>query len=355
MPPGDPTVIVEFGPLTVIRLNRPQVINSLDLGMVRLIREALEHARALDACRCVLLTGAGERGFCAGGDIKALWELVRQERFGEAEQFFQEEYALDLSIHTYPKPVIVLADGITMGGGIGLAAGASLVIATERTRMAMPETRIGFFPDVGATGWMHTKCPPGYPAFLGLTGYAMNGGETVRLGLATHLIPAGMLGNVVEVLKRNVSLLPEDKNAACDALHRLLAPYDPPAIPRNHAMDAWVATHFDEQPDIEGLIEELRVCHEGSAYCPEFLRTLNERSPTALKLTHALLRHNRGRSLPEVFSVERLAAAFIIRHPDYSEGVRARVIDKDDAPHWRPETLAEVGEIRIGDDMSIAD
>lgn len=118
--------------------------------------------------------------------------------------------------------------------------------------------------------------------------------------MATYLIPAGMLGSVVEVLQRSASQLPEDKAAACDAIERLLDPYGLRPMPPNLAMDAWVAAHFDEQPDTEELIEELRVCHEGSAYCAEFLRTLNERSPTALKLTHALLRHNRGRDLPEV-------------------------------------------------------
>ena len=110
-----------------------------------------------------------------------------------ADQFFQEEYALDLAIHEFPKPVVVLADGVTMGGGLGLAAGADLVIATERTRIALPETRIGFFPDVGATGWLFTKCPPGYPEFLALTGYEIQGAECLRLGLATDFTQSSRL------------------------------------------------------------------------------------------------------------------------------------------------------------------
>jgi len=342
---NDQMVMAEFGPLTIVRLNRPSVINSLNLTMIRLIRDFLLKALALEECRSVLLTGTGDRGFCAGGDIRALWEQVREGRYEEAERFFREEYALDLLIHEYPKPVVVIADGITMGGGIGLAAGADIVIATERTRMAMPETRIGFFPDVGATGWLYAKCPQGYPAFLGLTGYEMKGGETVRVGMATRLIPSGMMEIVTEIMRNYSVLLARGKASALSALALLLDPYRMKEVPPNQVLDSWVAEHFDRRGTLEELLGTLNVCRWGHDYCAEFLLTLSERSPTALKVTHALLMHNRNRPLREVFDSELKAASFIIRQHDYLKGVRARVIDRDDAPRWKPDRLAEVGEL----------
>ena len=134
-----------------------------------MIQKALDGAEAFEQIKFVILRGSGEKGFCAGGDIKVLTEAIQDKAVDRALRLLEEEYALDLRIHGFPKTVIPLTDGITMGGGLGISAGADIIICTERTRMAMPETRIGFFPDVGATGWMFTKCPEGYPEFLGLT------------------------------------------------------------------------------------------------------------------------------------------------------------------------------------------
>jgi enoyl-CoA hydratase/carnithine racemase len=160
--PPDPVCLSKNGPVQTIVLNRSAALNSLSSVMIALIRKTVEQAAEDENVGMLLFYGAGERGFCAGGDIKAMARDVREGRVDKALHFLSEEYALDLSLHRFPKPVVILADGITMGGGLGLAAGADIVVATERTRMAMPETRIGFFPDVGATGW---------PEYLGLTGY----------------------------------------------------------------------------------------------------------------------------------------------------------------------------------------
>ena len=156
----------------------------------------------------MVICGAGDRGFCAGGDLKELTRAVQAGAVHLADQFFHDEYALDLMLHQCPKPVVVLAHGITMGGGLGLAAGADIVVATETTRMAMPETRIGFFPDVGGTGWLFTKCPPGYPEYLALTGYELGRGRMRPAG-AGH--PPGGLGEIArtaagaEKLRRGAS------------------------------------------------------------------------------------------------------------------------------------------------------
>ncbi len=343
----DSVVDVEFGPVTMIELNRPEVINSLNLEMVRLIRTALIEAEARPDCRAIMFTGAGKRGFCAGGDIRALWSQVKEGYVKEAGNFFKEEYTLDLLIHEYPKAVIVVADGVVMGGGLGIAAGADIIIATEKTLMAMPETRIGFFPDVGATGWLFEKCGKGYPGFLGLTGYEMRGAETLRIGLATHLVSSDALEEVFSVLKNAGPSLPRPKNETREAIAGLLEKYLIKDIPADPEMDAWVAGHFDRTDDIANLIESLNVCSWGKDYCEKFLETLHERSPTALKLTSMQLALNRGKPLAEVFANDLKAADFIIRQPDYIEGVRARVIEKDNAPVWNPDNIKLVKDISL--------
>jgi enoyl-CoA hydratase/carnithine racemase len=325
-----------------ITLNRPHVINALTFEMIRQIRHGLDEAMQEERYRFVLFLGAGERGFCAGADLKRLAEAVQEKSFAVPDQFFQEEYALDFFIHRFPKPVIVVADGITMGGGLGIAAGADIVIATERTLMAMPETRIGFFPDVGATGWMFAKCPRGYPEYLGLTGYDMKGAECVRLGMANTLIKGGDVPRLRQALQSFSEKLPEEKAEAARHLSSHLAPFSRDDIRPNPEMDAWVATHFSGKSSIRQIMDSLSRCRPDDQLCRDVYQRLSERSPTALVLTLALLRHNEGLPLEEVFAAEARAARFIIRHPDYLEGIRARILDKDDQPLWQPGTTAEV-------------
>ncbi len=343
-----PVLVNRHQGLMAITLNRPRVLNTLNREMIRLLNRALEEALAADQVRLVLISGAGEKGFCAGGDLKELTQAVREAAIHLADQFFREEYALDLLIHQFPKPVVVLAHGITMGGGLGLAAGADIVVATEGTRMAMPETRIGFFPDVGATGWLFSKCPPGYPEYLALTGYELLGAESVRLGLATHLAPAARLGELREALEKCAGDLPGAKPDAVAALARVLAPFASRDIPPKPEMDAWVAQHFAGKTSLREIMTALKQCSLELNLCEEVFRRLGERSPTALAITLQLLRANQGRPLPEVFHREAMAAHFLITHPDYFEGIRARILDKDDQPRWQPSTLEAVGELARG-------
>jgi enoyl-CoA hydratase len=251
-------------------------------------------------------------------------------------------------IHQCPKPVVVLAHGITMGGGLGLAAGADLVVATEATRMAMPETRIGFFPDVGGTGWLFTRCPPGYPEYLALTGYELTGAECVRLGLATHLVDSERLPELREALEHCAGELPADKHDAVETLKLALAPFTRRDMPPNPELDAWVAERFAGKRSLQAIMAALHQCSLDLTLCEDAFRRLRERSPTALALTLQLLRANEGRPLPEVFHREALAAHFMITHPDYLEGIRARIIDKDDKPRWQPDTIEAVGAMAAG-------
>jgi enoyl-CoA hydratase len=345
--PASPVLITKNGPVQSIVLNRPAALNSLSYEMIALIRKAVEGAAEDETVGMLLFYGAGDKGFCAGGDIKAMARDVREGRMERALHFLSEEYALDLSLHRFPKPVVVLADGITMGGGLGLAAGADIVVATERTRMAMPETRIGFFPDVGATGWLFKKCPPGYPEYLGLTGYEVQGPESVRLGLATRLVLSQDLPAVIQLLETIPGGLEGNKPQKLKHIFGLLEPFFLKDIPSHPEMDEWVRNTLAGKNSIPTLLEELRQCSLFSDLCRGIFQRLSERSPTALIVTLQLLRHNSGRSLEEVFAMDLKASRFLLDHPDYLEGVRARLIDKDDRPRWQPDRLEDVMEIRL--------
>lgn len=332
------------GPLVTIELNRPHVLNSLSLDMIRIIRDSLEEAESEESCKCVLLCGSGEKAFCAGGDIKTVARSVEKGDFSAAERFFEEEYALDLLIHRFPKALVVIADGITMGGGLGLAAGADMVIATERTRMAMPETGIGFFPDVGATGWLFTRCPKGYPEFLGLTGHELKGADSVRCGMASHLVRSEALKALVNEWRALLTSI-SSAEEALSAMRTIVAKECEREIPEEPQMDVWIEEHFSGKSSFREILDSLKNSHTGKRFCQEVLETLAKHSPTALMLTFLLLRLNQGRPLEEVFQAERRAAAFMIRHPDCLEGVRAQVIEKDHHPNWTPRGIDEVEDL----------
>lgn len=342
------TVLAQkHGRMMTIVLNRPRVLNSLNLEMIRLIDKVLDEAEAEERCQFVLFYGAGERGFCAGGDIKALAQAVQEQTTPSAEQILEEEYDLCLRLHRFVKPVIVLADGITMGAGLGLAAAADLVVATERTRMAMPETRIGFFPDVGATGWMFSKCPKGYPEYLGLTGYETVGPEAVRVGFASHLLSSERLPELVTTLEGYSGSLSPIRSQGAETLFAELDHFFDKNIPINPEMDEWVAVYFAGKSSMVRIMESLRQCNIQTQLCDGVFTRLAERSPTAVVLTLKLLRHNETQPLEEVFRADLQAACFIVAHPDYVEGVRARLVDKDDKPQWQPATIEEVGTLDL--------
>jgi len=322
-----------------IILNRPQSINSLSEAMIDRIDSLLSEAATDEQCLYVMFYGSSPKGFCAGGDVKELARLGRLKEYGQLDSFFRKEYALDLRIHLFPKPVIVIADGITMGGGLGIAAGADISIATERTCMAMPETRIGFFPDVGSTGWMFTRCPKGYPEYLGLTGYDMKGNECVRLGFATHFMSSDNISQLIDMLEKFRLEGGKDKQEVLQILLEKISALLDFNIPSRSAMDAWVENYFSGKESISDILSSLSECREQEERCMEVFTSIAERSPTALVLTLKLLRYNEGRSIADVLATELKAARFITRHPDYIEGIRARLVDRDDKPKWQPDRI----------------
>jgi enoyl-CoA hydratase len=343
-----PEILIRKGyRMMSIVLNRPRALNSLNIEMIRSIQNALDQAETDKRFRFVLFYGTGEKSFCAGGDVKALARAIREKSDLRADMILKEEYDLLLRIHRFSKPVIALSDGITMGAGLGLAAAADIAVATERTRMAMPETRIGFFPDVGSTGWMFTKCPAGYPEYLGLTGYEMEGSETVRVGFATHLTPFSRLPELKNTLEGYAGPLPSQRVLAAREMTSALDPFFVKEIAVKPDMDEWVAAYFQGKDSLVEIIESLRQCSLQTRLCDQVFERLAERSPTALAVTLKLLRHNEHRPIDAVFQAELVAVRFILSHPDYVEGVRARLEDKDDNPRWQPETIEAVGDLDL--------
>lgn len=315
-------------------LQRPEALNALDLGMVRGVREALETWRDEPDVERILLTGAGDRGFCAGGDVRGLAESILAGEPEGAALFFREEYALNAAIAEYPKPIVVFADGVTMGGGIGLAGHAAVRVVTERSALAMPETRIGFTPDVGGTRLL-ARAPGGLGEYLALTGSTMSAADAIYAGFADLLVPSERLGAVHEALESRA-----DPGGSVEVA--MLFDESPGASELARQRE-WVDPVFAAD-DVEGIIAALRDRPEPEASAT--LDLLDTLSPTALAVTLASVRAARADTDLRV-TLEReygLALWFAHTQPDLPEGVRARLIDKDGAPRWRPATRAELPE-----------
>ncbi len=313
-----------------ITLNRPRALNALTLGMVHAIRSALTEWAHDSDIRCVLLDGAGERGLCAGGDIRALYDSVLAGEFGVPEIFFRDEYCLNAYIANYPKPYVALMDGIVMGGGIGVSAHGSHRIVTERSRLAMPETGIGFVPDVGGT-WLLARAPDELGTHAALTSFQMNADDAILCGLANIYVPSDKLPDLTAAL---LDCGATDLDAC---LQTFGAP--PPAGTLRDAR-AWIADCYAHDT-VESIVEAL--ARQSAPAAGQALQEIARKSPTSLKITLRALREARfeHRLEPCLEQEYRLAMA-CMKNPDFREGVRAAVVDKDRNPAWSPASLDEV-------------
>ncbi|WP_292836115.1 enoyl-CoA hydratase/isomerase family protein [Microbacterium sp.] len=339
--PEPPVLVRVGGGLGSLTLNRPRVVNALDDDMVGRIRGALdawEHDPDVDA---VLIDGAGDRGFCAGGDVRGLAGDVSGGRIDDVARFFRAEYALNARIAAYPKPLVALADGITMGGGVGLAGHAAIRIVTERSQLAMPETRIGFTPDVGGT-WLLGRAPGRLGEYLALTGATMDAADAIYAGFADHFVRAENLDGLRDALRAG---------ATASTLSGLVRRFEEvPAPSKLERARAWIDDAFAADT-VAGIVERLRAAGatralgerergEASASADE----LEMLSPTGLAVTLASVR--RARELPDLRAVLEqeyaLVLWFVATQPDLPEGIRAQVVDKDRTPHWQPATIADL-------------
>jgi enoyl-CoA hydratase len=322
------------GGLGRIRLNRPRALNSLTLEMVRLFTRALDAFACDPAVMAVLVTGEGDRGLCAGGDIRRLYELRDGDK-SYYKSFWREEYQLNARIARYPKPYVVWMDGLVMGGGVGVSAHGSCRIVTERTRLAMPEVGIGFIPDVGGT-WLLSRAGGG-GLYMALSGAAVSGSDAIDMGLADRMIDSGRLGEVIERLA--------DLPAAADVCAALQSLRSPPTG-GDLKQNATLFEMRDAYPDVETLLDRL------SASAFDFDRAaakeIVRNSPTSLKATLALLRRAaRAQRLEACLVNEYRVACSLLDGHDLYEGIRAAIVDKDKAPKWSPATLADVSDAAI--------
>ncbi len=327
----DEILVETTGRLGRIRLNRPKALNALTHGMVGQIDAALDDFAGKSDIACVLLTGEGPRGLCAGGDVRSLY---LSEGTAFAERFWRDEYRLDARIARFEKPVVAVMDGITMGGGVGLSAHARHRVVTERSRVAMPETGIGYLPDVGAT-WLLPRAPGETGTYLGLTGEPMAAADAIYAGFADTLVPASALAALIE----DLCGLPEGAgDAQVAALIRARGSDPGPA-----GLEAQRAV-IDRCFASDSVTEILRALErDGSDFARATRATLAEKAPASLVLTLDLLR--RGRTAPNLEAClerEFQASLAMLAEGDFREGIRAAVIDKDRSPRWSPPTLSAV-------------
>ncbi|KAB1073686.1 enoyl-CoA hydratase/isomerase family protein [Methylobacterium planeticum] len=333
---GSDVIVEAVGSLGRIRLDRPKALNALTHAMVGDIDAALDRFAADPGIGAVLLSGEGERGLCAGGDLRSLYA---SEGTGFAETFWRDEYRLDARIAQFEKPVVAVMDGITMGGGVGISAHARHRIVTEHSQVATPETGIGFLPDVGAT-WLLPRAPGEIGTYLGLAGEAAGAADAIFAGLADAMVPRAAVPDLIGAL----AALPADAGhegvgAAIEARAQ-----DPGPAPLSEVRD--VIDRCFAYDMVDEILTALEA--DGSDFAARTRTTLLAKAPASLVLTLCLLR--RGRTAPSLeasLESEFHAALWMLAEGDFREGIRAAVIDKDRRPRWRPAALAEVDPARI--------
>lgn len=332
--PEDADVIVRReGAAGVLRLNRPKTINALTLDMVRHIAAGLDRFAADPEIALVLVEGAGERGLCAGGDIRGLYDSARVH--GDLGSiFWREEYIVNARIDDYAKPYVAFMDGIVMGGGVGLACHSSHRVVTERTRIAMPEVSLGFFPDVGGT-WLLSRAPGELGTYLALTGQAAGGADAIAAGLADALVSSQALPQL------RAALAEAPPGVSHRDVRAIIERFAAPAVGGAVAANRAVIDRTFGFDTVEEIVAALR--QEQSAFGEATLKSIGEKSPRGLKVTLRLLRQARGLgSLKDCLVHEYRAALAVFASADFVEGVRAAIVDKDRSPRWSPARIEDV-------------
>jgi len=326
-------IVRREGTAGIIRLNRPKAINAMTYEMSLGIDAALDRFESDPAIAVVVLEGAGERGLCAGGDIRGLYESSKAG--GDLGKiFWRQEYVMNARIAKYPKPYVAFMDGLVMGGGVGLSGHARHRVVTDKTKLAMPEVGLGFFPDVGGT-WLLSRSPGEIGTYFGLTGQTMNGPDAIFARFADAVVPSGRLPALREALTK------ARPGVTSTEIETLIAGFSTgeaagPVAAMQASIDRWLA--HERMEDIFAELER-----DGSELAQATLKTLNEKSPRGMVVTLKLLRLGRGSaSLEECLVREYRAALEVFRSDDFREGVRAAVIDKDRNPRWSPPRVEDV-------------
>lgn len=340
------------GRIGVARLTMPRALNALSMGMIDQLGPQLSRWAADEAIKAVWLEGEGDKAFCAGGDVIALYRDMTeprpsgQESYGE--RFFRVEYELDYQLHRYPKPVICWGHGIVMGGGMGLMAGASHRVVTEGSRLAMPEVSIGLYPDVGA-GWFLNRMPGRCGIFLGLTGAHMNAADALFVGLADRFIRHQEKSAVIRALAA-ADWSAASAHSTVSQVLRQAERGSFPALP-----DSPVREHFDtiqsltDADTATDVVANIQAYAGDSRWVRKAAASLSSASPTSMAIIWRHLQVSRMASLAEVLANERVLSVQCLRKGEFAEGIRALLIDKDQQPRWRYPSLEEVDPTWIDD------
>lgn len=318
-------VATRTGAVGVVTLDRPRALNALTTAMIGALELALDSLERDPQVRAIVVRSSSSRAFCAGGDMRRIRELCLAGDFASAERFFASEFALNRRLAGLDLPIVALVDGICMGGGLGLSVHGRFRVATEHAVFAMPETELGYFPDVGGSHFL-PRLPAALGRWLGLTGARVDGAEAVALGIATHLVPRARIDALLEALA---------KPAASDTVAAILDRHaEPASAPRLAAFAADCAATFGVAGDRETLFAVLR--RQGGSFAQAALADLGRASPYSLDVTLRLFAAGQWSSLGAALAREFEAARAILRHPDFVEGVRAVLVDKTRDPAWQP-------------------
>jgi enoyl-CoA hydratase/carnithine racemase len=323
---SEPSVITtRKGRIGHILLNRPKVLNALDIAMIRTMTAALAGWRDDPTIHAVVIEGAGGRAFCAGGDIRAIRAHAMAGEHDSVEAFFSEEYALNAMIDEYPKPYIALIDGVCMGGGIGLSVHGHMRVTSEAGLFAMPETAIALFPDVGAT-FVLPRLPGALGVYLGLTGARLHGADAVHAGLATHFVPKAAIAGLAEAIAA-------DGPAVVAAVSETLPAFS--LAPQRSAIDRCFGAD-----SVDGIFAAL--ASEDSEWAREALQTLRHVSPSSIFWSFEAIRRGATMNLRGCLAAELALTRRVSIHHDFHEGVRAMLVDKDRSPKWCPARIEDV-------------
>ncbi len=322
--------------LAQARLNAESTLNSLSLDMIEILDPALRAWQTDERVAAVLLSAAGDRAFSAGGDVQALYHaMVENHHRGERVDdypynFFEREYRLDYLIHTYGKPVIALGHGIVMGGGLGLFSAANIRVVTERTRIAMPEVSIGLFPDAGAT-WLLRNLPEHIALFLGMTGSAVNAADAVAMGLGTHAIAAAAISQLPERLLELA--LQGEPGMDADLIANCLSGLAPDEIAGGNIHH--IPQTLTLQPELANVMAQMHALTGQSTWIDKGLASMESGCPSSVGIVHEQLIRSADLSLEDCFRLEMTVATHCADNHDFMEGVRALLIEKDNAPVWQ--------------------
>ena len=350
-PASDEIIFTREGGAARIILNRPKALNALTMNMCDVLLPQLRAWKADPAVKAVIIAGAGEKAFCSGGDVVSLYK-DHQAGGVLAFAFWRQEYRCNAQIKHFGKPYIALLDGYVMGGGVGVSIHGSHRVATDRTTFAMPETFIGLFPDVGGTYFL-PRLPGATGTYLGLTGKRLKGVDCVALGIAQAYVPSDRLPALEAALAAT--------DGSHDDITRIISGFSEPVKDAPIlAQRADIDRHFSKD-SVEAILESLAA--DSSEWAQPHLASLQKYSPLACKITFKQIRTGAGLSFDDCMRLEWRLASRVAKGHDFYEGVRALLIDKDNAPRWQPEKLSDVSDAMVeqyfaplpGDELDISD